>query len=88
MRRKKNPLVSLVALLLAAVILVLVCAGCSPAAAAGTEKSASRFTYEWEGVGPGLEPLYIITDTQTGVQYLAWNTSTGAAMTVLQPGEG
>ena len=88
MNQKKNPFVAMAALVVAAIILVLVCAGCSPAAAAGTEEHAPRFVYEYVGKGPGNYPLYIITDTQTGVQYLAWDAYNGAAMTVLQPGEG
>lgn len=89
MNRKYNPFVSLVALLLAAVILVLTCTGCVPAAAAETEtKAAPRFIYEHAGWGPIAGPLYIITDTVTGVQYLAWEAGDGAAMTQLLPGEG
>ena len=80
---------SLVALLLAAIILVLTCTGCTTAAAAETEtKPTARFVYEWAGWGPDAGTLYIITDTETGVQYLTWENYNGAAMTVLQPGEG
>lgn len=89
MNRKYNPFVSLVALLLAAIILVLTCTGCVQAAAAETEtKAAPRFIYEWAGWGPDAGTLYIITDTQTGVQYLTWENVNGAAMTALLPGEG
>ena len=67
MNRKNNPWVSLVALLLAALILVLTCTGCK-AAEKGTPH---RFTYEAAGPSPAMhESIYIITDTETGVQYL------------------
>lgn len=88
MNRKHNPFVSLVALLLAAVILVLTCAGCAQAAATETEDHPGpRFACEWAGVGPAMETLYIITDTETGREYLAWDSYNGAAMTLLLPGE-
>ena len=89
MNRKHNPFLSLVALLLAAIILVLTCTGCGAVAAAAENKTepASRFTYEKAGRGPDFGQLYIITDAETGVQYLAWAKGNGAAMTELQPGK-
>lgn len=63
MNRKKNPYVSLVAVLLLALILVLTCTGCR--AEAAETKPAPRFSVE--DAGNGCE---IITDTETGVQYL------------------
>ena len=89
MNRKHNPMLSLVALLLAALILVLICAGCGvPTAAAENEtEPAARFIYEYAGAGPNVGMLYTITDTETGVQYLAWWSRDGAAMTELQPGK-
>lgn len=90
MNRKHNPTLSLVALLLAAIILVLTCTGCGvPTAAAENEtKPAPWFVCETADNFLGLGILYIVTDTETGVQYLAWWKSNGAAMTVLLPGEG
>jgi len=86
MNRKYNPFVSLVALLLAAVILVLTCTGCAVYTAAETDtETRARFTYEYAGVGPCMESLYIITDNETGAQYLAWDSYDGAAMTALLP---
>lgn len=93
MRFKYNPWVSMVALLLLATILVLVCTGCVPEteaaerdttrpvitettegteAAAKTEPAAiGRFSVEFAGFGfPHMDGIYIITDNQTGVQYL------------------
>lgn len=64
MNHKNNPWVSLVALLLAAIILVLTTTGCTETAAAETEP-APRFTSEYAG-----NRCTIITDTETGVQYL------------------
>ena len=86
MNRKHNPMLSLVALILLALLLVTV-AGCSAPAAAAEDTGPSnwgRFTVEY--CGKGCE---IITDTVTGVQYLAYGTTAGAAgLTVLQDGEG
>lgn len=86
MNRKHNPMVSLAALVLLAVVLVMACAGCTAEALTG-----GRFTYARDGFGPG--PIcYIITDTHTGVQYLFCKAGTyngtGAGLCVLQPGEG
>ncbi len=62
MYRKNNPWLSLVALLLLALILVLTCTGCAAKAQAA---EPDRFTVENAGNG-----CAIITDTETGVQYL------------------
>lgn len=85
MNRKHNPFVSLVALLLAAVILALTCTGCAPPAAAGAEiNQARRFVTEYtQG-----NYIRIITDTETGVQYLVYTDTangSGTGITVLQP---
>lgn len=68
MNRKHNPKMALVALVLLLDIILLVLCSCSPAeaAAAGT-KPAPRFTAEYAGNG-----CEIITDNETGVQYLAY----------------
>lgn len=65
MYRKHNPMLSLVALLLLALILVLICTGCKTKAEAAETKPAPRFTVESAGNG-----CKIITDTETGAQYL------------------
>jgi hypothetical protein len=79
MRFKHNPFVSMVALALLGAILLWVCTGCGAAEAENTapifteaEKSTHRFTYEYAGHSPATHgSFYIITDTYTGVQYLA-----------------
>lgn len=67
MRFKHNPWLSMVALLLLATILALVCTGCTTEAEAATPE---RFTSEWAGWTGGESQLFIITDTETGAQYL------------------
>lgn len=89
MKFKYNPWVSMVAGLLLAVILVLTCAGCSAEAeAAETEKTPDRFTVE-EAPNNGYDHHYtlIITDNETGVQYLYFKSMNSGGLTVLQPGE-
>lgn len=70
MNRKYNPYVSLAALLLLALVLVFVCTGCAEASAA----TESRFTQEYHYLN-GYHSAYIITDTETGVQYLAYEVT-------------
>lgn len=67
MNHKYNPWLSLVALLLMALILVFTCTGCTKASAA----TENRFTQEYHYLN-GYHSAYIITDTETGVQYLAY----------------
>lgn len=88
MRRKHNPLVSVVAMVLLAVILVLLCAVSAGCAATDQEDYSDRITFTCVGSGGNGKWAYILTDTETGVQYLLVKTPTGTAMTVLQPGEG
>lgn len=89
MKRKHNPLVSLAALVLLATILVLACTGCAEKDQLETYKHSDRFTAEWYYHGGRSMPdCYIITDTETGVQYLYVNSYNAAGLTVLQPGEG
>ncbi len=86
MRRKHNPLVSLAALVLLATILVLVCTGCGAEAA---DKVPDRFTIETAtNNGKGHQHTLIITDTETGVQYLYFKSMYSGGLVVLQPGEG
>lgn len=88
MQRKHNPLVSLAALVLLVLLLVATCTGCAaPAEAAEIAETEPgnwrRFTTEHCGGG-----CSIITDTQTGVQYLYHASGYGGGLTVLQDGEG
>lgn len=108
MNRKHNPMLSLAALVLLAMILALICGGCYEAGSLETQAQAeatepmepvetqgtteseaaplARFTIEWT---PKLHgELYIITDNETGIQYLAFETGHGVGMTQLLPGEG
>lgn len=88
MNRKHNPLLSVIALVLLFVILLFSCAGCETDATAATEeKTAARFTAEYSKTD-GTGACYIITDTETGVQYLYFRTGNGdGGLTVLQTGE-
>lgn len=80
MNRKHNPWLSLVALLLAAIILVLTCTGCVTEASAETE---NRFTYTREYLGAYAE-AWVITDTETGQQYLYIAAGDGGGLIKLE----
>lgn len=89
MYRKHNPWVSLVALLLLALVLALTCTGCTLevsesgkrwiTAEAEETKPAPRFTEEHHTLN-----LAVITDNQTGVQYLAYKSAYGMGLTKLE----
>ena len=99
MNRKHNPMLALAAMILLGVILAMICGGCAASAEATapmepvetqeTTENASapltRFNIELQLKFYG--DLYIITDNETGVQYLAFETSHGVGMTQLLPGE-
>lgn len=80
MKRKHNPWVSLVALLLLVTLLVYICTGCTEAEA----EEPGRFTVESTQREFGVDFL-VITDNETGVQYLMADVYNGAGLTVLQP---
>ena len=83
MRRKHNPWVSLVALLLLVTLLVAICTGCGVTEAEAEEPD--RFTVtEAEKIGK-ISFALIITDKETGVQYLYVKNGYGGGLTVLQP---
>lgn len=86
MKRKHNPWVSLVALLLLVTLLVTICTGCSAAEAEAEAeaKESDRFTIENMG-GIMCAYAYILTDNETGVQYLYVNGGEGGGLIVLQP---
>ena len=80
MNRNYKPSVALVALLILAIIISFVCNGC----AIETEAAAKdRFTREYAG-----QDCFIITDNETGVQYLAYvemsNYGRGVGLTKLE----
>jgi hypothetical protein len=80
-------MVALVAMLLLAVLLL--CAGCSAPAEAeevGEPESSPRFIVERaENDKPEAYVVRIITDTETGTQYLFIKSGYGGGLTVLQP---
>ena len=100
MNRTCNPWVSLVALLLGAVLLVLICSGCATVEAAmGAELAPTepaRFVTDYIQDEGGGDTIRIITDSETGAQYLvyidAYHISNaggrGVGITALQDGEG
>ena len=81
---------SLAALALLAIILATVCTGCEGVDASAAEPTSGRFEAQrcWS-TGTSLR-FYIITDTETGAQYLLAGDSSGYGigygLTVLQPG--
>lgn len=81
MNRKHNPWVALVALILLATILVMTCTGCAVRASWGDteDDTAPRFTVE-----ATESNLRIITDNETGVQYLAYVYGQGIGLTKLE----
>lgn len=84
MKRKNNPWLSLAALLLLALILVLTCTGCTGKESAAPSK---RFTYERERIGAtvrGIVYAAVITDTETGQQYLFVDHGTCGGLTKLE----
>lgn len=81
MRFKHNPWLSMVALLLLAAILALACTGCAHCTETATEP---RFTAKYAGDSLGVGDFYIITDTETGAQYLLVDVTNGAGMTKLE----
>lgn len=82
MKRKHNPWISLVALLLLVTLLVTVCTGCAVTEAEAEE--TYRFTVDNSQLGYGIN-LYVITDNETGAQYLFAESGRGVGLTVLQP---
>lgn len=105
MNRTCNPWVSLVALLLGAVLLVLCCSGCAAVEAVEAALAAepaptepARFVTEYiqserDGMGEDGNSIQIITDTDTGAQYLVYIDTyhsgyaggRGVGITALQP---
>lgn len=83
MNRKHNPWVSLTALLLLAVILVMACTGCR-AAEGEAQEAQPRFTAEsYRLGGPAYTCCMVVTDNETGVQYLVVGYRQGAGVTPL-----
>lgn len=80
MQRKHNPYVALVALLLIALITTWICVGCH--AETDETEPDKRFTVETHLVSGHV--LQIITDSETGVQYLFYRTADAGGITKLE----
>lgn len=77
----KNPWVSLVALLLLALILVFICTGCTVRASWGNTEDGTTPRFSVENVSVNIR---IITDNETGVQYIAYLFNSGCGLTKLE----
>lgn len=67
MSRKRNRLASLVALLILAVMLVVILAGCGPR----SEESETEYRFTVEEVGESINAdVYLITEKETGKQWV------------------
>lgn len=83
MNQKYNPMLSLVALVLMALILVFTCTGCTDQTEAAAAETPNRFTETREMLMYGY--VYIITDTETGEQYIAYRAhGQGCTLTKLE----
>ena len=79
MKRNYKPHVALVALLILALIVSYVCNGCAVKTSAA-DKEEPMFRFEIESLPvKGYYYLQIITDTETGVQYLFYQTASGGS---------
>lgn len=85
MNRKHNPVVALVALALLAVLLF--CAGCDSTTEAAEPETSPRFIVEVADAKTrgAHQHVEIITDTETGVQYIFIKSANAGGLTVLQP---
>lgn len=85
MSRKHNPVVALVALILMILLVMAVCTGCDEAEAEETQTDP-RFIFEQvENAGNDFAGTHIITDTETGVQYILVKYLNGTGLTKLEP---
>lgn len=89
MNVKKNPWVSLAALALLLCLLAVLGNGCESVDAAYSEHKPGRFVNNYSQSGWDID-YQIITDTETGIQYLLISEEIGygkgCGLTVLQPG--
>lgn len=88
MNRKSNPWVAVVALILL-LLLVCTCISCTSSNTEADETSSPRFIVEMAEHTGASAPDYIlvITDTETGAQYLFVKSGYGAGLTVLEPAQ-
>lgn len=82
MNRKSNPWVALVALILLLVLVVCTCTGCTDTEGTA-ETSSDRFVVEHNESGGYYYRVRVITDTETGVQYLIVYSNNGVGVTPL-----
>lgn len=81
MRRKHNPHVALLALLVLAFIVTWICNGCSKEA--DVTPATARFTIEVHKAGE-LNFVTVITDTDTGASYLFYKSGYAGGLTKLE----
>ena len=82
MNRKMNPWVSLIALMLLVVILVTTCTGCTEVEA---EEATAPKRFNVEAVQyTTAGTLFVITDTETEVQYLLIQNGYGNGLTKME----
>lgn len=83
MYRNYKPHVALLVLSILTIIVSFICNGCAVETTAATNKTMERFTREYAG-----NDCFIITDNETGVQYLAYvemsNYGRGVGLTKLE----
>lgn len=84
MNRKANPWVSLIALILTLVLVVCICTGCVETTEA-EETKGPRFTVEIASDDSSQAKILIITDTETGVQYIFFSYGQSGGLSVLEP---
>jgi hypothetical protein len=86
MRRKHNPHVALLSLLLLALLVTWICGGCSNDTdadpAVETTVESSRFAIEVHKAGK-LDFVTVITDKDTGASYLFYKSGYGGGLTKL-----
>lgn len=80
----KKTTILLISLILQLAILTTVCFGCGYAQA--ETKKSDRFTCE-EYIKSSDKVVSVITDTETGVQYLLVDVPYGGCMVMLQPAQ-
>lgn len=83
MRRKSNTWVALVALIPLLVLVVCTCTGCGGNTAEAEDTTGERFEVETVGESFGGQ-VAIITDTETGVQYLWVKSGYAGGLTKLE----
>lgn len=91
MNRKNNPWISSFALLFLAAILTWICSGCENKEASGTlqVETEARFGVEHytiieAGTIGNIRFIDIITDNETGTQYMFYQKGSGSGLTKME----